>query len=315
MQLIAVFFVVSLLSSLFLGPVVIPRLRKLKVGQSIREEGPSAHLAKGGTPIMGGFIFVIAFLAPICLTLNFDHYALMLVVAATLGYGAIGFSDDYIKVVKKHNLGLKAKQKFLMQFAVSAVFVALLSRLSTEVYIPFVEAPVGLGLLFYPVMFFILVGVDNAVNLTDGLDGLAASVTIFVALGYALIAYMQENTVLVAANVGMIGALIGYLKYNWHPAKVFMGDTGSLALGGYVVMMACVLRIPFYLPIIGFVYFVETLSVIIQVAVYKRTKKRVFKMAPLHHHFELCGWREKKIVITFSAVTLLLSMVTVWLYS
>lgn len=308
------FLVLGLLTSLMMGPIVIPRLRKLKFGQSIREEGPAAHLAKTGTPIMGGIIFILGFLAPIALTLNFTNYPLMLVVAGMLCYGAIGFSDDYIKVVKKHNLGLNAKQKIIFQFAVSGLFVILLSLISKAVYIPFIKELVDLGFWFYPIMFFVLIGVDNAVNLTDGLDGLAATVTLVVALVFAYISHLQGNALLMAANLGMAGALLGYLKYNWHPAKVFMGDTGSLALGGYVVLMASVLKIQFYLPLIGFIYFVETLSVIIQVGVYKRTKKRVFKMAPLHHHFELSGWKEKKIVFTFSGLTLIMSVIALFIY-
>lgn len=308
------FLILGLVTSLMMGPIVIPRLRKLKFGQSIREEGPTAHLAKTGTPIMGGIIFILGFLAPIALTLNFTNYPLMLVVTGMLLYGAIGFSDDYIKVVKKHNLGLNAKQKIIFQFGVSALFVILLSLISKDVYIPFIKETVNLGFWFYPIMFFVLIGVDNAVNLTDGLDGLAASVTLVVALVFAYISHFQGNGLFLAANLGMAGALLGYLKYNWHPAKVFMGDTGSLALGGYVVLMASVLKVQFYLPIIGFIYFVETLSVIIQVGVYKRTKKRVFKMAPLHHHFELSGWKEKKIVFTFSGLTLLLSLIALFIY-
>lgn len=311
---VALYFIVALATSLFMGPVVIPRLRKLKFGQSIREEGPTAHLAKTGTPIMGGIIFMLGFLAPIAVTLKFTEYALMLVATGMLAYGAIGFSDDYIKVVKKHNLGLNAKQKVIFQFGVSAIFVVLLSMISKSVYIPFVDHLVDLGIWYYPIMFFVLIGVDNAVNLTDGLDGLAASVTVVVSLAFAAIAYFQDNLLMVAANLGMTGALLGYLKYNWHPAKVFMGDTGSLGLGGYVVLMASVLKIQFYLPLIGFIYFVETLSVIIQVGVYKKTKKRVFKMAPIHHHFELSGWKEKKIVLTFSTITLVLSLLSIWIY-
>lgn len=308
------FLVMGLLTSLMMGPIVIPRLRKLKFGQSIREEGPAAHLAKTGTPIMGGIIFILGFLAPIALTLNFTNLPLMLVVTGMLCYGAIGFSDDYIKVVKKHNLGLNAKQKIIFQFAVSGLFVILLSLISKAVYIPFIKETVELGIWFYPIMFFVLIGVDNAVNLTDGLDGLAASVTLVVALVFAYISHLQGNALFMAANLGMAGALLGYLKFNWHPAKVFMGDTGSLALGGYVVLMASVLKIQFYLPLIGFIYFVETLSVIIQVGVYKRTKKRVFKMAPLHHHFELSGWKEKKIVFTFSGLTLIMSVIALFIY-
>lgn len=314
MKLSILYFIVALASSLLMGPIIIPRLIKLKIGQSVREEGPSAHMAKTGTPIMGGFIFAIAFMAPIALTLKFTDYPLMLVVGAMICYGAIGFRDDYIKVVKRHNLGLDAKQKMLFQFAVSALFVFLLSLKTTEAYIPFVDQALDLGIWFYPIMFFVFIGVDNAVNLTDGLDGLAASVTTVVALIFAYVSYLQNETLLMAANLGMAGALIGYLKFNWHPAKVFMGDTGSLGLGGYVLMMASVLKIQFYLPLIGFIYFTETLSVIIQVGVYKRTKKRVFKMAPIHHHFELTGWKEKKIVFVFSAITLAAGLLAVWIY-
>lgn len=300
------FFAIALVTALAMGPIVIPRLKALKFGQSIREEGPQSHIKKTGTPTMGGIIIVVGFLTPILLSLAIEIEAVLLVVMGILAFGAIGFADDYIIVVKKDNAGLSAKQKLILQVLVSLVLVIILSKNGTDVYVPFYSQTIQLGIWYYLFMMVILVGFNNAVNLTDGLDGLAASVTLIVSLGFAGLSYLSDAPLLVAVNLAMSGALIGYLKYNWHPAKIFMGDTGSLALGGYVVVMAGLLKVPVYLPIIGLIYLIETLSVIIQVLVFKRTRKRVFKMTPIHHHFELSGWSEKKIVYTFSLITVMM---------
>lgn len=312
MTQVLLYFFISLLTALALGPVVLPRLIRLKFGQSIREEGPSAHFVKKGTPTMGGILFVVAFITPLLLTLSIEAKSVQLVVFGLLGYGFIGFYDDYLKVVKKHNLGLLAKQKLFLQVGVSMVLVILLGGASTALHIPFSDELLQLGWLYYPLMLLLLVGVNNSVNLTDGLDGLAASVTLVVAVGFALIAYLKQEPTLALVNVGMVGALLGYLKYNWYPAKVFMGDTGSLALGGYVAVMAALLNLALYLPLIGLIYMAETLSVIIQVLVYKKTQKRVFKMTPIHHHFELCNWKEQKIVLVFTGVTLAMVLISIW---
>lgn len=309
------FFIISGLAGLILGPIVIPRLRQLKFGQAIREEGPQSHLYKTGTPTMGGLIFIVAFLIPIAFTLVFDLEPVAYVALALLLFGAVGFLDDYLKVVKKHNEGLKAKQKFLLQFVLALCFSVFSMKWGTELYVPFVSGLVDFGWLFTPLMIIVYLAVDNAVNLTDGLDGLAGTVTFFVSMFFLAMGFVQENTVVIIMAASMMGGLLAYLKFNWHPAKVFMGDTGSLALGGYVAAMAVLLKMPLFIPIFGLIYFIETLSVIIQVGVYKKTKKRVFKMAPIHHHFEMSGWNEIQIVTRFSLVTIVMSVISYVLYS
>jgi len=304
------FFMISGLAGLILGPIVIPRLRKLKFGQAIREEGPQSHLQKTGTPTMGGLIFLIAFLIPIALTLIFEDLSIVYVVLATFGFGIIGFLDDYLKVIKKHNEGLKAKQKFGLQFILGIAFALFAMKWGTETYIPFISETVDLGWLFFPLVTIMFVAIDNAVNLTDGLDGLSSTVTLVVSIFFFIMGYKQKNEMVMVMAAAMSGGLLAYLKFNWYPAKVFMGDTGSLALGGYVGAMAILLKMPLFIPIFGLIYFIETLSVMIQVGVYKKTKKRVFKMAPIHHHFEALGWNEIKIVTSFSLVTLIMCIVS-----
>jgi len=310
----AMFFILSGLAGLILGPIVIPRLRDLKFGQSIREEGPQSHLHKTGTPTMGGLIFIIAFLIPIALTLTFELEAVSYVALAVLLFGAIGFLDDYLKVVKKHNEGLKAKQKFLLQLILGIAFTAYAMIWGTDIYVPFLSASVDIGWLYLPLVIIMYVAIDNAVNLTDGLDGLAATITALVSIFFIVMGFRQENEAVVVLASAMTGGLIAYLKFNWHPAKVFMGDTGSLALGGYVGAMAVLLKMPLFIPLFGLIYFIETLSVMIQVGVYKKTKKRVFKMAPIHHHFEMIGWNEVKIVTRFSIVTIITCVISYLIY-
>lgn len=305
-----VFFAIALISGLALGPIVIPRLKKLKFGQAIREEGPQSHLQKTGTPTMGGFIFLIAFMIPIALTLIFEQLEVAFVILATFGFGAIGFIDDYLKVVKKHNEGLKSKQKFVLQLSLSICFAFFAMKFGTDTHVPFLSQTVELGWFFFPLMLIMFVAVDNAVNLTDGLDGLSGSVTLVVSLFFLMMGFKQQNPIVISLSAAMSGGLLAYLKYNWYPAKVFMGDTGSLALGGYVGAMAILLKMPLFIPIFGLIYFIETLSVMIQVGVYKKTKKRVFKMAPIHHHFEALGWKEVKIVAVFSTITLITCIVS-----
>ncbi|MBF4691602.1 phospho-N-acetylmuramoyl-pentapeptide-transferase [Fusibacter ferrireducens] len=307
------FFACSLAAALLLGPVIIPQLKKLKFGQAIREEGPKSHLSKSGTPTIGGLIFITAFLVPICFFLM-HSYEVFYVLAGVLGFGMIGFLDDYIKVVRKHNLGLRAKQKIFLQLFMSLVMAILALKFGTTIRLPILGYALNLGFLFIPFMLFYFIAVDNAVNLTDGLDGLAASVTTVVMLFYAYFAYRQHMPQMVMLSLAMAGALMGYLKFNWHPAKVFMGDTGSLALGGMVAAMAVVLKMPLWVPIIGLIYVIEALSVVIQVGVYKKTKKRFFKMAPIHHHFELVGYTEKRIVVTFALVTLFTGVLGILVY-
>lgn len=311
----ALFFTLCALSGLVLGPVVIPRLRDLKFGQAIREEGPQSHLYKTGTPTMGGLIFIVAFLIPIALTLTFEIPEMVFVSTALLAFGGIGFLDDYLKVVKKHNEGLKAKHKFGLQFIVAILFAVFSLKWGTDTHVPFLSNAVELGWLYIPLVIVMFVAIDNAVNLTDGLDGLAATVTTIVSIFFIVMGVVQGNQPVVLMASAMTGGLIAYLKFNWHPAKVFMGDTGSLALGGYVGAMAVMLKMPLFIPLFGLIYFIETLSVMIQVGVYKKTKKRVFKMAPIHHHFEMLGWNEVKIVSRFGIVTAAMCIVSYLIYS
>ncbi len=308
------FFCLSGLAGLVLGPIVIPRLRQLKFGQAIREEGPQSHLYKTGTPTMGGLIFIVAFLVPIALTLTFEMPKVGYVALSLLAFGAVGFLDDYLKVVKKHNEGLKAKQKFGLQLILGIVFTFWAMFWGTEIYIPFVNGAVEIGWLYMPLVVVMFLAIDNAVNLTDGLDGLAATITAIVSLFFVIMGFVQQNDVVIMMASAMTGALVAYLKFNWHPAKVFMGDTGSLALGGYVGAMAILLKMPLFIPLFGLIYFIETLSVIIQVLYYKKTKKRFFKMAPIHHHFEMLGWNEVKIVTRFSLVTIIMCAIGFLIY-
>ena len=309
-----------------LGPMFISWLHKLKYGQEIREEGPAWHQKKSGTPTMGGIMFITGIAAAVFINMaltaimgRLDENIIKSVVlfAIALGFGAIGFIDDYIKVVKKRNLGLTALQKFLLQLVFAAAYVVIMyfmDMLRCEVIIPFIRYYVQLPIwLYIPFVMFVVVGTVNAVNLTDGLDGLASSVTVVTALFFALYAYFvfaQIGTSLFA--MAMVGGLLGFLIFNKYPAKVFMGDTGSLFLGGAIALIAVDLNMPIYLIIVGFIYFAETLSVIMQTAYFKYTKKkygegrRIFKMTPIHHHFEMVGWKETKIVAVFSLVTLIL---------
>lgn len=303
---------IALVLSLVLGMFVIPALRRLKFGQEIREEGPAWHAAKSGTPTMGGVIFIISIVAALIITLAWSPGSLMdigLILLMSLVFGAIGFVDDFIKVVKKRNLGLTAAQKFGLQFLAALVFatvVALFGSAGTVIEIPFSQTEVDLGWLYIPFVIFVMLATVNSVNLTDGLDGLATTVTMVVALFYLLVSLRVDNSAVALFAAVLLGALAGFLFYNWKPAKVFMGDTGSLFLGGAVCGMAVMLKQPITLLIVGFVYVMETLSVIMQVTSYKMTGKRIFKMSPIHHHFEMCGWGEVKIVCVFSLVTLIL---------
>lgn len=292
-----------------IGYFLLPILRALKAGQSIREVGPTWHNSKQGTPMMGGIMFILS--AILCLLFNIgviEDYTAFYVLGLGLCFGLIGFLDDFCKLKFKRNLGLTALQKALLQMAVSAVYIYILysqATLSTEIYIPFVNTTFHLSpilLVFFSM--FVMVGCVNAVNLTDGVDGLCASVTIPVMIFFTVVAIAKEKFDLALLPGCLVGGLIAYLFYNWHPAKVFMGDTGSLFLGGIVCAMAFALNMPLILILVGFVYIVETLSVILQVAYFKLTHgKRLFKMSPIHHHFEMCGWKEVKIVIVFSAVS------------
>lgn len=331
-------FVIALIVTLIIGPVFIPWLRKLKFGQEIREEGPKWHQKKSGTPTMGGIMFIVGIVCAVIVTVIFyilgnhngfellkenpEFTRLLLITFTAVLFGGIGFLDDYIKVVKKRNLGLTAIQKFMLQVVCAGIYVALLytlvgGRELLAIMIPFTpfkwEMPMW---LYIPFVMFVVVGVVNAVNLTDGLDGLASSVTSVVAIFFVVVSYaVMKATGVTIFAAALLGGLIGFLYYNKYPAKVFMGDTGSLFLGAAVALMAIDMQMPIFLIIVGFVYFMETLSVIMQTTYFKITKKkygegrRIFKMTPIHHHFEMSGWTETNIVAVFSFVTAILCIV------
>ena len=308
----------SLLFTAILSRCIIPILRAKKAGQPIRQEGPKSHFSKQGTPTMGGIAFIMAI--AIVLAGMTIWYAirekqqtlipLALTMALAVMNGMIGFFDDYKKLIKKQNEGLKAGQKFALQTLAAIVYVVLLKLLGhidTELHIPFTDIMVELGFVYYIFAVILIVGVVNSVNLTDGLDGLASSVTLVVAVFFALVSFARQDFALSLLSAVTIGAMLGFLIYNHHPAKVFMGDTGSLFLGGIVTGAAFIINEPMIILIAGGIYIFEVLSDIIQVSYFKMTKgKRIFKCAPLHHHFEACGWSEWKIVIIFSVVTALL---------
>lgn len=310
---------VSFLITLFLGPVVIPLLKRLKVGQSIREEGPKSHYSKSGTPTMGGVLIILGILISIG-TSGIYTREIAAVLFFIIGFGVIGLIDDYIKVVLKRNLGLRAYQKILGQlfFAILLAFYgAKFSAHGTKLIIPFMNAFIDLGILYIPFAVFIILGVVNAVNLTDGLDGLCTGVTIIVMAAFSLIAnsFISKNIMFEGISIisaAVAGSCLGFLKHNAHPAKVFMGDTGSLALGGAVASVAVLTNLILVIPLIGGIYFAEALSVIIQVLYFKRTGKRIFRMAPLHHHFEMCGWKETKVVGVFWIITVILAFLGIY---
>ena len=314
-------FVLSFAVSLLLGKLLIPVLRRLKAGQSIKEIGPTWHMSKQGTPTMGGLMFIIGIGAAVVVggwsAMMRGTYTHLVVYLFALVFGIIGFVDDYVKVKHHHNTGLTAIEKFLLQLAASLAFVVLLRYmgiLSPNLYIPFWGKELILSWPVYMVFAaFVIVGTVNAVNITDGVDGLATGVTIPVALFYTAVAawygYMEVGTLAAA----LAGGLVAFLFYNFHPAKVFMGDTGSLFLGGAVCGLAFALDIPLVLPVIGAIYVAEVLSDILQVAYFKLTHgKRIFRMAPLHHHFEMGGWSEVKLFVIFSGITVLLCLASFW---
>ncbi|MBS7309200.1 MAG: phospho-N-acetylmuramoyl-pentapeptide-transferase [Oscillibacter sp.] len=321
MKLIAA-CIVSFLITLVTGRFLLPELRRLKAGQSIREDGPTWHAGKSGTPTMGGLMFIFGILVTI-LVFGWDamregSFAHLYVFAFAAVFGLIGFLDDFQKVKMHRNLGLTAIQKFALQLAAAVAFLCLMryeGMLTPNLYVPFANTYVILPWIVYMIFAaFVIVGTVNAVNITDGIDGLAGSVTVPVALFFAVVGswWGYENDLGVFA-AAMVGGLIGFLVYNFHPAKVFMGDTGSLFLGGAVAGLAFAYDMPLVLLLVGIVYICETLSDIIQVAYFKATHgKRIFKMAPLHHHFELCGWSEVKLVTIFTLVSAVFCMLALW---
>ena len=306
--------VACVLSAIF-GRLLIPVLRALKAGQSIREVGPTWHNYKAGTPMMGGLMFISASIVVLLINLGkMEDFSVFMVLGLALCFGFIGFLDDFTKMKFKRNLGLTSLQKAMLQMAVSALFLYAMYKngsMSTELYIPFVDVSFGLHPLVY-IFFamFVMVGCVNSVNLTDGVDGLSSSVTLPVMTFFAATAMALGKWELALLPATLVGGLIAYLCYNWYPAKVFMGDTGSLFLGGVVCGLAFALEMPLVLIMVGFVYICETLSVILQVGYFKLTHgKRLFKMSPIHHHFEMCGWKEQKIVLSFAAVSVVMCLV------
>lgn len=298
--------------SIVLGRLIIPILKRLHAGQSIREDGPQSHLVKSGTPTIGGLIFLASVIITSLVTANFKLSVLM-ILFSTLAFGAVGFIDDYIKVVMKRNLGLRAYQKLLLQILVAVILIIYQynsKEIGTELYIPFLKDYRSVGFLYIPFVIFVIVGTVNSVNLTDGLDCLSSSVTIICLIFFNFVAIKLQRYEIAGFCLALAGALMGFLHYNKFPAKVFMGDTGSLALGGAISAIALLLNVPLILPIAGGIYFIETLSVIIQVVSFKTRGKRVFLMSPLHHHFEHKGWHEKKIVAVFSLVEVILCVIS-----
>ena len=311
MENIYLITLISIFLSMGLGKIFIPMLKKKKIGQNIREVGPQSHMSKAGTPTMGGIIFIITALIMSLIILPKNLETAILIISM-LGFGAIGFIDDFRKLVLRQSEGLNPKQKLILQFVLAGL-ITFLSYINdkesiTRLLIPFTDFYLPVSILGFPIMIFIIVGTSNATNLTDGLDGLLVSVSLPVFISLALIASTTENKLFA---IIMLGALLGFLIYNSNPASVFMGDTGSMAIGGAIVALAINLKIPIYLVIFGGVYMIETLSVIIQVLSYRhRNKKRVFLMTPIHHHFELKGYKEQKIVTGFMVVSVILCMIS-----
>lgn len=319
------FFILSVLLSfavtVLLSKKFIPVLISKKMNQPIYEIGPRWHKSKAGTPTMGGIFFISAILLTMAVLSFFAVDKEMLLplwltlVMATL-FACVGLVDDYAKLIKKQNEGLKAYQKFLLQLVVASLYIGMMCALGymdTVIPIPFTEMEWDLGIAFYPLAIILIVGVDNSVNLTDGIDGLCASVTCVIAAFFALFGFSIAGLAFADAIICFAGALcggmIGFLVYNWNPARIFMGDTGSLFLGGMVTGLAFLIENPLLILIVGLIYIIETISVILQVGSYKLFKKRIFKMAPIHHHFEKCGWGERKIVFVAGAITAVLCAV------
>ena len=309
MTRIVITALIACVLTLGVGYLLLPVLRALKAGQSIRQEGPTWHNSKAGTPMMGGLMFIIGLV--LCLLVSIPamtDFSVFYVLALALCFGLVGFLDDFFKAKFKRNLGLTSIQKALLQMAVSALYLYLLYRqeiLVSSIYIPFVDVSFAIHPMLY-IFFamFVMVGCVNSVNLTDGIDGLCGSVTLPVMVFFVVAAISREKWDLALMPAALVGGLVAYLFYNWHPAKVFMGDTGSLFLGGAVCGLAFALDMPLILILVGFIYIMETLSDILQVGYFKLTHgKRIFKMAPIHHHFEKCGWSEVKIVLVFTGIT------------
>lgn len=303
---------IAFMLSVIMGPLIIPVLRRLKMGQTEREDGVKSHLKKAGTPTMGGVIILLSVVVTSVFYIG-DYPKIIPILFVTLGFGMIGFLDDYLKVVMRRSDGLYPKQKMALQIVVTAVFAFYMVKftdVSLAMLIPFTGGKYwNIGWLAIPVMFFAVIGTVNGVNFTDGLDGLASSVTVLVATFFTVVA-IGTGSGIEPVTCAVVGALLGFLLFNVYPASVFMGDTGSLALGGFVASTAYMLQMPVFIIIVGMIYLVEVLSVMIQVTYFKKTGgKRIFKMAPIHHHFELCGWSETRVVAVFAIITAILCLI------
>lgn len=304
--------VIAFAISILTGPILIPFLKKLKVGQTVRDDGPKEHLKKNGTPTMGGILILLAIMITALFYMQ-EEKRIVPILFLMLGFGLVGFLDDYIKVVLRRSMGLSPMQKMGLQFVVTGIYAYYLLNYTETAFlmkVPFMpDKMLDFGVFNVPVLLFITIATVNGTNFTDGLDGLAGSVTVIVATFFSVVAIGTEGGI-ETITCAVAGALLGFLLFNVYPASVFMGDTGSLALGGFVVATAYALHLPLFIPIIGAVYFGEVLSVMIQVVYYRITGgKRIFRMAPLHHHFELCGWSEAKVVAVFSVITAIFGLV------
>lgn len=303
---------ISFLIVVILGPIFLPMLTKFKFGQTVRDDGPKTHLAKNGTPTMGGILMIVAILIT-GLTRSKVGSDMVVGLMSIVGFGLVGFIDDFIIIKKRRSLGLRAWQKIVLQFAL-ALYISYYQYTSAasapQLIIPFTDAVINLGALYIPIMTFIIVGIVNAVNLTDGLDGLASGVTLIVATFFMLLAStVTVNTDVAVLAAATVGGCLGFLGFNSYPAKVFMGDTGSMALGGAVVAFSVLTNSILLIPLVGGIYFAEAISVILQVGSFKLRGKRIFKMAPIHHHFEQCGWPETRVVFVFWITTVVLAWI------
>jgi phospho-N-acetylmuramoyl-pentapeptide-transferase len=317
-QVIFFTIIMAFLITVLLAPVFIPFLRRLKFGQSIRDEGPQSHQKKTGTPTMGGIVFLISIvITTFVMTGKYSEPGpeTYLMILVTVGFGLLGFLDDFIKVVMKRNLGLTSKQKLLGQIVISVIFYLIFKQndFPTTVSIPLTDFSFELGWFYCLFIIFWLVGFSNAVNLTDGLDGLVSGTSAIAFGALAVLAWNQSQYDVAIFGVAVVGAVLGFLVFNAHPAKVFMGDTGSLALGGAIATIAILTKLEIILILIGGVFVIETLSVILQVASFKTTGQRIFKMSPLHHHYELVGWSEWRVVVTFWTVGLLFAVLGIYI--
>lgn len=306
------------LATVLLSPIFIPFLRRLKFGQSIREEGPKSHQKKKGTPTMGGIVILFSIIiTALTMTSLFSEWStdIYLLLFVTVGFGLLGFLDDFIKVAMKRNLGLTSKQKLIGQLLISIVFFLImkLKGFSTALSLPFTDVSIEMGWLYIGIVVFWLVGFSNAVNLTDGLDGLVSGTAAIAFGAFAVLAWNQSQYDIAIFSVAIVGSVLGFLVFNAHPAKVFMGDTGSLALGGAIAAIALMTHLELILVVIGGVFVIETLSVIIQVISFKTTGRRIFKMSPLHHHYELVGWSEWRVVVTFWSIGFLCAVLGIYI--